>query len=129
MSPKEGLEMASTFGINNVVHELYENGGCTRGMTNVTDETIPLVQELLDIGEDVRHFDGYRGMYYGVFDRRHCISAINIDVKQLTPDTPARALYTEDSLYAQHLLVFFELLWKQATPAQQRIDELLEHEA
>jgi len=128
IAPREGLLFGSKFGINNVVHELYERGGSTRGITDITAQTIPLVQKLLDIGEDVRHFDGYRGMYYGLFDRRHCMSAINVDVKQLTPDTPARALYTEDSLYAQHLLALFEFLWKQAVPAQQRIDELLEHE-
>lgn len=129
IAPKEGLELASTFGINNAVHEFYERGGSARGITDITAQTIPLVQELLDIGEEVRHFDGYRGMYYGVFDRRHCMSAINIDVSQLTPDTPARALYTEDSLYAQYLLALFELLWKQSVSAEERIQELLERGA
>ncbi len=129
IAPKEGLHVASTFGVNNIVHELYERGGCIRGITDITTPMIPLVQELLDIGEDVRHVDGYRGVYYGVFDRRHCISAINIDVKHVTPDTAASALYTDDSVYATYLLSFFELLWKQSVPTQQRIDELLGHEA
>ncbi len=86
---------------------------------------IPLVQELLDIGEDVRHFEGYREMYHVLFDRKHCTSAINADIKQITPDTPARALYTEDSLYAQHLFTLCDLMRKQAVPAQECIDELL----
>lgn len=126
IAPKEGLQLASMSGINDVVRELYERGGYTRGITDITLSTIPLVQGVLDIGEEVRHFEGYRGMYYALFDRKQCMSAINIDVKRLEPDTPASILYTDDSEYASRLLSFFELLWKQAIPAQKRIDELLE---
>lgn len=104
--PKEGLHVASIFGINDIVRELCERGGCTRGITDITAPMIPLVQELLDIGEEVRHLDGYRGVYYALFDSQHCMSAINVDMKQLTPDTPASALYTNDSVYATYLLSF-----------------------
>ncbi len=125
VAPKEGLEMASSFGINDVVRELCEHGGCIRGITNITGDMSPLVQETLDIGEKVRHFDAYRGTYFGVFDRKHCISAINIDVENVTPETPARMFYTDDSTYPSYLLYLFELLWKQSTPAEERIQELL----
>ena len=47
------------FGINDVVKELTERGGKTRGITDITYSMIPLVQEVADIGEDVRHFGGY----------------------------------------------------------------------
>ncbi|MGZ7124283.1 MAG: TrmB family transcriptional regulator [Halobacteriota archaeon] len=126
IAPKEGLQLASVFGINDVVKELTERGGKTRGITDITYSMIPLVQEVSDIGEDVRHFGGYRGMYYGVFDRKHCMSAINIDVKHMRLAEPATMLYADDAIYGEYLSTTFELVWKQSVPAQQRIQELLE---
>jgi len=86
---------------------------------------IPLVQEVLDIGEDVRHFEGYQGLYFGVFDRKHCVSAINIGVKQVKLDEPATMLYTDDPAYAGYLVTTFEMLWERSVPGEQRIHELL----
>src|SRR5665647_2095250 len=126
IAPIEGLQLASMFGINDVVRELSERGGKTRGITDITYSSIPLVQEVSDIGEDVRHFGGYRGMYYAVFDRRYCISAINIDVKHMKLAEPATMLYADDAVYGEYLSTTFELVWKQSVPAEQRIQELLE---
>jgi sugar-specific transcriptional regulator TrmB len=126
IAPKEGLQLASVFGINDVVKELTERGGKTRGITDITYSMIPLVQEVSDIGEDVRHFGGYRGIYYAVFDNRHCISAINIDVKHMKLAEPATMLYADDAVYGEYLSTTFELVWKQSVPAEQRIQELLE---
>lgn len=36
-------------------------------------------------------------------------------------------LYTRDPVYADYLVSTFELLWKQSTPAEERIGELLKH--
>ncbi len=77
---------------------------------------------------DVRHFADYRGAYYGVFDKTFCFSAINIDINHLKLDEPLSMLYTDDPVIADYLIATFETLWKLATPAQQRIDELLEHQ-
>ena len=35
-------------------------------------------------------------------------------------------IWTDDSKYAQYLTVTFEMLWKQAVPAEKRIQDLLE---
>ncbi|MGZ4904878.1 MAG: hypothetical protein ACXV5I_08715, partial [Halobacteriota archaeon] len=102
-----------------------QRGGKTRGITDITYNMLPLVQEVLDIGEDVRHFDGYRGIFYAVFDSRRCISAINVDVKRVKLDEPATMLYTDDQVYASYLVSNFEQLWKQSIPAEERIQELL----
>ncbi len=125
IAPKEGLQLASVFGINDVVGELSERGGKTRGITDITHSAIPFVQEVLDVGEDVRHVAGYRGMYYAVFDRKHCISAINIDVKHVRLDEGATMLYASDPVYGEYLASTFELFWKQSVPAEKRIQELL----
>ncbi len=126
---KEGLSVASMFGVNSLVKELTERGGTTRGITDITSRAvIPLVQELLDIGEEVRHFGGFKGLYFGIFDRRHAISAINIDIRHIRLDEPATMLITDDPMYATYLVSTFELLWQQAVPAEERIQELLEQQ-
>jgi sugar-specific transcriptional regulator TrmB len=125
IAPKEGLQLASMFGINDVVSELSERGGKTRGITDITYSVIPFVQEVLDVGEDVRHFDSYQGLYYAVFERKHCISAINIDVKHVRLNEPANMLYASDPVYGEYLASTFESFWKQSVPAEKRIQELL----
>ncbi|MGZ4925656.1 MAG: TrmB family transcriptional regulator [Halobacteriota archaeon] len=125
IAPIEGLQLSCMFGINDLVGELSERGGKTRGITDITYSSIPFVQEVLDVGEDVRHFDGYRGVYYAVFDSKHCMSAINIDVKRVRLNEPAQMLYASDPVYSKYLASTFELLWKQSVPAEQRIQELL----
>src|SRR5674536_220210 len=62
--PKEGLQAASMFGINSVVQELTERGGKTRAITDITYNTIPFVQEVIDAGVEARHFEGYSGLLY-----------------------------------------------------------------
>jgi sugar-specific transcriptional regulator TrmB len=126
IAPIEGLQLASMFGINDLVRELSERGGMTRGITDITYSSIPFVQEVLDVGEDVRHSEGYRGMYYAVFDRKHCISAINIDIKHVRPDEPANMLYADDPVYGVYLASTFETIWKQSIPAEEQIQKLVE---
>jgi len=122
--PESGLVSASLW-FNEAAKGIIQRGGNVRGMTDITYSAIPLVQEVIEIGEEVRHFGGYRGVYYGVFDRKHCISAINIEITSHRLDEPATMLYTDNTAYAKYLVSTFELLWKQAVSAEQRIHELL----
>jgi hypothetical protein len=126
VAPEDGFLVASRFGVSDIVMGLVKRGGHTRGITHITYSMIPHLQKVLAVGEDIRHFEGYRGLYYGVFDRKHCISAINIDVKHLKPDEPATMLFTDDPVYANYLVSIFELLWTQSIPAEERIQDLLE---
>ncbi len=125
IAPKQGLAFGSTFGITEVAQKLTERGGQTRGITDIDYSLIPLVQELIGVGEDVHHFDNYRGLYYGVFDRRYCISAINVDIKHLRLDASATMLYTDDPVYADYLVSTFEMMWQQSIPADEQIEKLL----
>ncbi len=124
--PKELLLIASRFGLRDAVKALIERGGQTRAITDITTSMMPLAREFLDIGENLRHFDGYRGLYFGVFDRQRCISAVNIEISRISLEEPATMVYIDDPIYATYLTSTFELLWKQAIPAQRRIEELLE---
>jgi hypothetical protein len=83
------------------------------------------VQELLNIGEDVRQYDQYCGVYFSVMDRKYCGTTINADIKRMSLDESASGFTTDDATYVNSLISTFELLWEQAIPAAQRIEELL----
>ena len=53
------------------------------------------------------------------------MSAINVAIRRISLDEPTVLLWTDDPTYAGYLTATFELLWKQAVPAAQRIEELL----
>ncbi|MGZ7162456.1 MAG: hypothetical protein ACXVI8_07380 [Halobacteriota archaeon] len=63
---------------------------------------------------------------YNVFDRKISISGINAELTRFSLDEPLAALYVDDRTHAQYLTSMFEMLWKQATPAEGRMEELLE---
>jgi sugar-specific transcriptional regulator TrmB len=124
--PPSWLKSGSLFGIHDAEKQLIAKGGRVRGVTDVTYSSIELVQEALDVGGEIRHFDNYSGVYFRVFDKKCCISAINIDIKHWKLDEPASMLYTDDATCAMYYMSTFEMLWKQSVPAAQRIKELLE---
>ena len=102
-----------------------ERGGHVRGITDISYPIIEGVQMLLDNGARLRHYDNYRGIYFSVADRKHCLSAINTDARSYSLDEPVKTLWSDDPNYANHLVSTFELLWEQSVPAAQRIEELL----
>ncbi len=128
VAPGSTVVAASLFGINEAVKKLVERGGRVRGICDVTHQIIEPVQELLDIGEDVRHLSQYRGIYLGVFDNKSSVSSINVDITRVSLDAPLSILWTDDPTYADYLTSTFELLWRQSIPAAQRIEELLKEE-
>ena len=120
-----GVEFGEKFGTVEAEKEFIGRGGRCRGITDISYRLIDPIRHSLDIGVEVRHFDGYSGIYYGVFDKKHCISAINIDVQHLRLSEPLSMLYTDDPAYAGYLITTFEILWGQSVPAEERIHELL----
>ena len=70
LSNREGVEFGEVFGIVEAEREFIERGGQCRGIADVTYRLIDVIRHHLDIGADVRHFDDYRGAYYGVFDKK-----------------------------------------------------------
>jgi len=124
--PGEMLAIASLFGINAEAKKIVEQGGSIRGISDVRYADIAPAQEVLDIREDLRHYNNYRGVYFAVVDRRHCVSAINVDINRIGLDEPISMLWTNDPIYADYLTATFEVLWRQSAPAEQRIQELLQ---
>ena len=99
-----------------------------RGVVDFSYSFIKEIQSCLDIGEDVRYFPQYQGMFMLIGDGRESISSISVDVEHLSIDTSVAALWNwkDDPTYAEYLMSIFETTWEQAVPAAQRIEELLQ---
>ena len=125
LANRQGVEFGEAFGFFEAEKAFTERGGRCRGITDISYELISMIRRLLDIGSDIRHFGGYRGAYFGVFDKKYCFSAINIDVQRVRLDEPISMLYTDDPVFADYLISTFEMVWRQSVPAEERIRELL----
>ncbi len=123
--PESAVILASQFGVNPFTKEFIDRGGRVRILvTDFPYALIPLIRELIEIGADVRYL-GQQGLLFTVLDRRIGISAINVDMKLVKLNQLFIALWTDDPTYAHYLASTFELMWRQAIPAEERIEELL----
>ncbi len=124
--PESAVIMASQLGVNPFTREFIDRGGSVRILvTDFSYALIPLIRELIEMGADVRYV-GREALLFTVLDRCIGISAINVDTKLVTLEQPFTALWTDSQPYAHYLTATFELLWKRAVPAAERIQELLE---
>ncbi len=76
------------------------------------------------IGLDLRHSDQFHELSLFVGDKQYCICGMNTGADTYTLDTPVVGFWSEDPVYAEFLLIFFETAWSQAVPAEERIREL-----
>ena len=120
------LVYASSFGLTEKTEMLIKRGGHVRGISNISLTYIDVVRESVDVGEEVRHYDQYQGIYFIVADKKESVSSINVDAESLSLEDPLVALWTEDPIYAEYLLSTFEIAWYQSIPAEQRMQELFE---
>ncbi len=124
ISPPSLLALGPQFGLGERTKMLVERAGRVRGIADFSYQYIGELRESLDMGAEVRHFP-QQGIFMLVRDRQESISSMSIDVERLSIDTPIVALWSTDLTYAEYLMSTFELLWEQAVPAAQRIEELL----
>ena len=122
--PAEMLVITSLFGINAEAKKIIEQGASVRGITDVRYAAIASAQEQIYIGVDLKHFDNYEGLYFAVVDRKHCVSAINVDISRISLNEPISLLWTDDTTYADYLTATFEMLWGQSIPAVEQIQKL-----
>ncbi len=55
------LLITEMFGINEEVKRLVERGGHVKGISDISYADIAPAQEVLDIGEELRHYEAYGG--------------------------------------------------------------------
>jgi sugar-specific transcriptional regulator TrmB len=122
--PAEMLIIVELFGINEEAKKAIEQGATVRGISDVGYADIAPAQAFLDIGHDLRHYDNYSGLYFAVVDRKHCVSAINVDIKCISLNEPISMLWTDDPKYAEYLTATFDMLWEQSVPAAERLRNL-----
>jgi sugar-specific transcriptional regulator TrmB len=117
--------VTSLFGINPLTKAFIEQGGRARVLvTDFSYKGIPATQELIDIGVDVRYL-GEETAIFVVFDKKTCITGLHWELTSVSLDQPLTSLFTDDASYAQYLTSTFEMMWKQSTPVEERIRELL----
>ncbi len=124
VSPLEIIAIASQFGIIDDVSKMIERGVTFKMLTDIPYSGIGFIKEAMAVGEEIRHLGGYRGIYFCTLDRKVCLHGINLDIRHLALTEPIAMLYTDDPTYADYLAHTFEMLWQQATPAAQRVEEL-----
>ena len=125
--PPQMLALAGQFSLINKSKALIEKGGRVKGVTQISGADVSIVRELLDIGEDVRHVDQYRGEFMLVVDRRESISSIpqqDIYLGDLSLDDRVMGFWTDDPSYIEYLITSFEAFWKETVDAKTRIQEL-----
>jgi hypothetical protein len=123
LAPRPLLVYGSQYGVKDVAKVLIQKGRHIRGITDISYPYIDVVRERLEIGEDVRHF--HNQVLFMVVADKKSISSMSITAESLSLDTPIVALWSDSPTYAEYLKSTFELVWEQAVPAAQRIEELL----
>jgi sugar-specific transcriptional regulator TrmB len=106
--------------------KFIDRGGRIRFITDITYPYVETIQEHLEAGMEVRHFDKYSGLTFFVFDGKISMNAINLeDLKSTSLNQLATVLWTDDPAYAQYLVSTFEMVWQRSISAEERIQELL----
>ncbi len=123
--PSSILSRAGTYGSVESAKRFIDNGGVVKGILPISLANIEETRVRLKIGEELRFSDEVHELFMFVGDRRYSVSAINVGVEEYTLDTPVTAFWSDDPTYAEYLLTSFESVWSQATPAEERIQELL----
>ena len=105
--------------IRNAYRQLRDSGVKIRFITEITNENVQYVKEILDIVSEVRHLDGIKGNL-AIGDSRIYAATATMNarhpVEQLVISN-VRAL-VEQQQY------FFEMLWHKAMPAELKIREI-----
>ena len=100
-----------------------------RSVLDISLQNLSAGRAYLDAGIELRHANQYRGMTLAVADGKRSISLIHAAFKAtLSLDENVAALWSDGVAQAEFLMSAFEMVWEQASGAEQRINELLREE-
>jgi hypothetical protein len=122
--PAPLLVISDQFNVHEKMKEIVQRGVSVRGITTLSSPYIETVRGIINSGQQVRDVKGYVRTFMLIGDKKQSISAIHINVGDLSLDDKIVAFWTYDPDYAGYLISSFDDLWKDATEAEQRISEL-----
>jgi two-component system, OmpR family, sensor histidine kinase VicK len=102
-------------------YEMKERGVKIKFITEITKDNISYCKDLMGVGE-VRHLDEIKGNF-GVLDGIYYRASANI--KGSFP--PPLLIHSTLKAFVEQQEYFFQMLWKKAIPAKQRINEIEEN--
>ncbi len=117
-------DIASQFIItsNDVLTDSYikakDRGIKIRIIAEITSESLPYLKKMMSFAEEIRHIDGIIGAF-GVSERDY----LSADTSPLGT-VPQQAIYSTSKVFVQQQQYFFDTLWKNAIPAEQKIQEI-----
>ncbi|MGZ4913096.1 MAG: hypothetical protein ACXVI3_05955 [Halobacteriota archaeon] len=117
--------LSMTHGFFEKTRAFIQRGGVSRGIVPISHANVKEIQMSAEIGEDIRHSEAVHELFMFIGDRQQSISAINVGITEFALETPGIAFWSESATYVEYLLASFESVWSQATPAEERIQELL----
>ncbi len=100
--------------------DIRKRGGKIRAFTEITNDNIHHIKELLKIVDELRHLDGMKG---GIaVSETECMATTVL--QEATPLT--QVIYSNNSAFVEQMQHIFDVFWYRAIPARQRIREIEE---
>lgn len=123
---------------NRIVTAIIDNnnrGIKTRVITEITKDNLSYCKELIKLTTEVRHLEDVKGNF-SISDRSiyqatamgdfFRLMLIKPEVEKLEPNPITETIYSTMSAFVAQQQYFFDMLWKKAIPAKQRIKEIEE---
>ena len=120
--------------VSAIIHD-KNRGIRSRVITEITKDNLSYCKELIDLKNEVRHLDDvignfsisdrsiYQATAMGDFSR---LVLNRPQVEKLEPTPVTETIYSTMSAFVAQQQYFFDMLWKKAIPAKERIKELEE---
>jgi two-component system sensor histidine kinase VicK len=115
--------------------DIKNRGIKTRLITEITKDNLSYCKELIKLTTEVRHLEDVKGNFsisdrsiyqataVGDFSR---VTLTKPQVEKLEPEPIAESIYSTMGAFVAHQQYLFDMLWKKAIPAKQRIKEIEE---
>jgi two-component system, OmpR family, sensor histidine kinase VicK len=104
----------------NGYEDIRKNGGKIRAFTEITNDNIHHIKELLKIVDELRHLDGMKGGI-AVSETECMATTILHEAKPLT-----QVIYSNNKAFVEQMQYIFDVFWYKAIPARQRLREIEE---
>ncbi len=115
--------------------DINNRGIRTRIITEITRDNISYCKDLINLNSEVRHLEDvignfsisdrsiYQATAMGDFSR---VTLIKRQGEKLEPEAVTESIYSTMNAFVAQQQYFFDMLWKKAIPAKQRIKEIEE---